>query len=124
MVGVAFGIAIAQLGEEARTIGNLFHNLMAVSMKITQWVILISPLGIMFLVTSQILKMKDLLSAIASLGAYFGTVCLGLGIQGFIVLPLLYLVLARRNPIPFMKNISSAVITGFGTASRLACTFV
>lgn len=118
VVAVAFGIAIAKLGDEARTMANFFHNMMAISMKITQWVIFISPLGIMFLVASEVLKIDDLGKVVGSLGFYFATVCIGLGIQGFIVLPILYFLLARRNPFPFIRNISSAVVTGFGTASR------
>lgn len=119
VVSVAFGIALAKLGEETRTMANLFHNLMAISMKITQWVIFISPGGIMFLVASEVLKIENIGKVMGSLGFYFATVCFGLAIQGFIVLPLLYLILARRNPFPFIRNISSAVVTGFGTASRL-----
>lgn len=119
VVAVAFGIAIAKLGDEARTMANLFHNMMAISMKITQWVIFISPGGIMFLVASEVLKIEDMGKVVGSLGFYFATVCIGLAIQGFIVLPILYFLLARRNPFTFLKNISSAVVTGFGTASRL-----
>lgn len=118
VVAVAFGIAIAKLGDEARTMANFFHNMMAISMKITQWVIFISPVGIMFLVASEVLKIENIGQVVGSLGFYFATVCFGLGIQGFIILPLLYFLLARRNPFTFLRNISSAVVTGFGTASR------
>lgn len=118
VVAVAFGIAIAKLGDEGRTMANLFHNLMAISMKITQWVIFISPGGIMFLVASEVLKIDDMGKVVGSLGFYFATVCIGLAVQGFVILPLLYFLLTRRNPFPFIKNISSAVVTGFGTASR------
>lgn len=118
VVAVVFGIAIAKLGDEARTMANFFHNMMAISMKITQWVIFISPVGIMFLVASEVLKMENMGSVLGSLGFYFATVCFGLAIQGFVVLPLLYFLLVRKNPFTFIRNISSAVITGFGTASR------
>ncbi|CAH1179668.1 unnamed protein product [Phaedon cochleariae] len=120
VVAAALGIAIAQLGEEARTMANFFHNLMSVSMKITSWVIFLSPVGIFFLVAAQVLQMDDIGSVMSRLGFYFGTVCLGLAVQGFIVLPLLYVALTRKNPFTFISNMGEAIATAFGTASSSA----
>ncbi|XP_019876544.1 excitatory amino acid transporter 1 [Aethina tumida] len=114
------GIAIAQLGEEAKTLANFFHSLMAVMMKITGWVILLSPVGILFLVAAKVLEMDDIGTVMSQLGLYFGTVCLGLLLQGFVVLPLLYFALTRKNPIHFVSNIGTAIATAFGTASSSA----
>ncbi|XP_056634010.1 excitatory amino acid transporter 1-like [Diorhabda sublineata] len=120
VIAAALGIAIAQLGEEAKIIATFFHNLMAVSMKITSWVIFLSPLGIIFLVSSKVLEMEDVGNVMAGLGWYFATVCTGLFVQGFVILPLLYLLLTRKNPIAFILNMSQAVVTAFGTASSSA----
>ncbi|XP_074035138.1 excitatory amino acid transporter 1 isoform X2 [Leptinotarsa decemlineata] len=120
VVAAALGIAIAQLGEEARTMANFFHNLMAVSMKITSWVIFLSPVGIFFLVASEVLQMDDIGKVMASLGWYFFTVCLGLAIQGFVILPILYFLLTRKNPVRFIQNMGVAIVTAFGTASSSA----
>ncbi|KAJ8973438.1 hypothetical protein NQ317_005290 [Molorchus minor] len=62
------GIAVAQLGNEAKTIANLFQNLMALMMKVTGWVITLSPVGITFLVAAEILEMENISSAMSSLG--------------------------------------------------------
>ncbi|VEN38942.1 unnamed protein product [Callosobruchus maculatus] len=120
VAAAAVGIAIAQVGEEAQAIGNFFHGLMAVSMKITTWVIFLSPVGILFLVASEVLEMDDMASVMSSLGLYFATVCLGLLIQGFVVLPFLYFALTRKNPATFVHNMGQAIATAFGTASSSA----
>lgn len=57
-------------------------------------------------------------SVMSGLGMYFLTVMVGLGIQGFIVLPLLYFSLTRQNPFTYIKHLGTAIITAFGTASR------
>ncbi|KAJ8949745.1 hypothetical protein NQ318_005067 [Aromia moschata] len=114
------GIAIAQLGDETRTIANIFHNLMALMMKITTWVITLSPVGIMFLVAAEVLEMENIGSVMSSLGMYFATVCIGLLIQGLVVLPLLYVALTRKNPITFVSHLGQAIATAFGTASSSA----
>ncbi|KAJ8922430.1 hypothetical protein NQ315_004376 [Exocentrus adspersus] len=120
VASAAIGIAIAQVGEEARTMANFFHNLMAIMMKITTWVITLSPVGIMFLVAAEVLEMDDIASVMSSLGLYFVTVVLGLLLQGFVVLPLLYYALTRKNPITFVTNLGQAIATAFGTASSSA----
>lgn len=112
------GIALAQLRDEARTLANFFHSLMAVMMRITTWVIWLSPLGVMFLVAYQVLQMNDIASVLESIGKYFGTVCLGLFLQGFVVLPLLYYALTRKNPVTIVVGLGQAIATAFGTASR------
>ncbi|CAH1278814.1 unnamed protein product [Diabrotica balteata] len=120
VVAAALGIAIAQLGKEAKVVADFFHQMMAVSMKITSWVIFLSPVGIVFLVSSKILEMEDIGETLGSLGWYFATVMVGLTVQGFIVLPLLYVILTRRNPITFINHMSEAIVTAFGTASSSA----
>ncbi|XP_018572232.1 excitatory amino acid transporter 1-like [Anoplophora glabripennis] len=120
VASAAIGIAIAQVGEEAQTIANFFHNLMAIMMRITTWIITLSPVGIMFLVAAEVLEMDDIASVMSSLGMYFVTVCVGLFLQGFVVLPLLYFALTRKNPVRFVTNIGQAIATAFGTASSSA----
>jgi Na+/H+-dicarboxylate symporter len=85
-----FGMAIAIVGEEADPVLKFFTSITVIVMRITQWIIMLAPVGVMFLVAGQILEMGDLADTFSSLGLYFTTVMLGLTIHGFIVLPLLY----------------------------------
>ena len=57
---------------------------------ITQFVINFAPLGVCFLVAEQVLNMKSFEETFKGLGAYVGTVVLGLLIHGLIILPILY----------------------------------
>lgn len=77
----------------------------------------------MFLVAGEILEMDDPVAELRALGWYMFTVILGLGIHGFLILPLIYYVIIRRNPYPFIWGISEAMVTAFGTASRLVQDF-
>lgn len=118
VVAVVIGIALAQLGKEAETLANVFHNLMTLSMKITTWIIKLSPIGILFLVTAKIVEMENMAEVLGQLGLYFATVMVGLVIQGFIVLPFLYFILTRQNPFTYISNMGQAMATAFGTSSR------
>lgn len=112
------GVALAKLREEGKPLANFFQSVMSTMMTITRWVIWLSPVGICFLVAAKIVEMESFDVLLGKLGMYFVTVVVGLFIQGFIVLPLLYLIMTRKNPIPYVSNLAQALATAFGTASR------
>lgn len=113
-----FGIATSVLRDNVNNLCTVISQFDKVIMKITRWVILLSPLGIFFLTMSQIVKMDDLADIAGKLGLYFMTVTVGLFIQGLIVLPIIYFVLTRANPYKFISGLGQALITAFGTSSR------
>ena len=45
-----FGIAIAMVGEEAKPVLTFFTSITVIMMRITQWIIAIAPIGVLFLV--------------------------------------------------------------------------
>lgn len=77
-----------------------------------------SPVGVLFLVASKMLDMKDLGEMVGQIGYYTLTVFSGVLAHGFIVLPLIYMIMTRKNPITFIGNMGQALATAFGTASR------
>lgn len=115
---IVMGITLAQLGPEGKPLRDVFDCLLVAIMKITRWVIWLSPVGVMFLVAAKILEMDSFSTVMSQLGMYFVTVLAGLLIQGFIILPLLYLALTRKSPIHFIANMGQPIATAFGTASR------
>lgn len=74
----------------------------------------------MFLVASKVTEMESFDMIVKSLGMYFVTVLIGLTIHGFIVLPLLYFIITKRNPISYISNMAQALATAFGTSSSSA----
>lgn len=57
---------------------------------------------------------------IASLGTYVATVMVGLGFHFFVSLPLILWIFTKRNPLPFYRAMSDAILTAFSTASSSA----
>jgi len=62
--------------------------------------------------------MKDPAESFIQLGWYMMTVLLGLAIHEFITLAIIYFVFTRRNPFRLMLQMSQALLTALGTASR------
>jgi len=99
---------------------RFFRSLTVVMMKVTTWIIYLTPVGVCFLIAGQILATKDLSSELAKLGMYFLTVMIGLVVHGFIVLPIIYFAVTRSSPFTFIFNMGGALITAFGTGSSSA----
>ena len=80
----------------------------------------LSPVGVLFLVAAKITEMQSLDEIVSQLGMYFLTVLIGLLIHGFIVLPLLYFLITKRNPYVYISNLAQALVTAFVTSSSSA----
>lgn len=72
----------------------------------------------MFLVAEKIVEMEDVGALFASLGKYIASCMVGHFIHGFLVLPLIYFIITRKNPYQFLLGIVTALATAFGTSSR------
>ncbi|KAJ8672978.1 hypothetical protein QAD02_004239 [Eretmocerus hayati] len=118
--GIIFGITIGKMGESGKPLLSFFDALSEAMMIITSWVIWLSPLGVTFLVASQILDVNDFAGLIRSMGMYFMTVLLGLLLHGFGTLSLIYFVCTKELPFKAIGKMSQVMFTAFGTASSSA----
>merc|ERR1712212_516049 len=89
-------------------------------MKITNWVVHLAPVGVAFLIAGEILHMKSVYAELIKLGWYLITVTLGITIQGFIILPIIYGLVTKTLPFRFIGKMGPALATAFGTASSAA----
>ncbi|BFY99760.1 hypothetical protein BsWGS_02800 [Bradybaena similaris] len=117
---IAMGIAINKLGIKGKPLKDFVEALCEATLLLVSAVIWYSPIGVLFLVAAQVVGMNDPVQAFEQLGFYFLTVMAGLAIHGFIVLPLLYFVLVRKNPYKFIFGMLQALVTAIGTSSSSA----
>ncbi|KAJ8665253.1 hypothetical protein QAD02_006915 [Eretmocerus hayati] len=114
------GITLGKMGEAGKPLLSFFETLSTAMMIITNWVVWLSPLGVLFLVASKIVEMENLSTVVQQLGMYFLTVIIGLCIHGFFVLPTIYFFFTRKNPFTYVSNMAQAMATAFGTSSSSA----
>lgn len=79
----------------------------------------VSPIGICSLIAAKVAAMDDIVQSLDMVGKYMATVIAGLFIHALIIIPLLYLIVVRKNPIRYFIGLRDAIITAFGTSSRL-----
>lgn len=112
------GIAMSTMHGSVNTLLALVTETSKMMMKITSWVISVSPIGIFFLIVSQIIEMDNLNVVAGKLGLYLITVIGGILFHGFIVLPIIFYLFTRENPYLFVVGMAQALVTAFGTGSR------
>lgn len=117
---IALGIACARMGPRAKAFLDAIEGLGEAVMMMTKGVIWFSPFGVFFLVVTNILEMESFAVLLGQMGLYFMTVLLGLMVHGFLTVPGIYLLFLRKFPFKFIRNMSPAIVTAFGTGSSSA----
>uniref|UniRef100_G1NXU1 Amino acid transporter n=1 Tax=Myotis lucifugus TaxID=59463 RepID=G1NXU1_MYOLU len=120
LFALMLGVALKKLGSEGEELIRFFNAFNEATMVLVSWIMWYVPVGIMFLVGSKIVEMKDIVVLVTSLGKYIFTSMLGHFIHGGIVLPLIYFVFTRKNPFKFLLGLLTPFATAFATCSSSA----
>lgn len=131
---ICLAIAITRIKDDKirNNIIGWFSGINECIMMIVYVIIWYAPIGIIFLIASEIVKMDNANEVFARLGIYVGTVLGGLAIHFFIVLPIVFLIgtgefanmeTLKAFPlryINFIRGIAQAMLTALSTASSSA----
>jgi proton glutamate symport protein len=115
-----FGICVSRIGgEQKNRLTELFEDAFQAMMEMTRLVILIAPIGVFGLAVKLGNQNMggDFFKAV---GWYMTTIATGLTVHLFIVLPLIYYLFTRANPIRQFVGMANALATVFATSSSLA----
>lgn len=116
-----FGVAIAIQGKRAENIFRMFNVFEEAVIKIVHLILWFAPFGILGLIASRVAESGDqFIKELILLQYYARNVILGLFFHGFIILPLIYFLLLRKNPYSYIKHMFVALGTAFSTASSSA----
>ena len=119
---ILFGYFITRVNEKYKTMfTDFFNGGFEVMMKLTHFIIIFTPLGILGIVAGIVAEQADnLVSLVGSLGMYMSAVLLGLLFHAFITLPLILKLIARVSPLLHAKAMSAPLLTAFSTRSSSA----
>lgn len=119
IVSVMFGIGAAVMKEQGQPFLQFFRSATAITLRILQVLIWFTPIGVASLIAKTILTTKDVEGTFRKLGMYTLTVEVGLVFWGFIVIPLLFLLVRRANPFKFYLTIMPSIMIVVVTASTM-----
>ena len=112
---ILFGIAITMSGDRGRHVLNVFKDLDAIIMKMVEIVINLAPYGVFALIARTFATQG--VDLVGPLVGYFLTLAFALGVQAFVVYPVLLNSLANLNPITFLRKMREPSAFAFSTAS-------
>ena len=113
------GIALTRINPiYAKVLTDLLEGVNQITDFILRFAMAVAPIGVFALIfsTTAIFGFELLVS----LGAFVGTVLLGLAIQFFVVFPLLVKFLSGMSPNEFFRKSKGVMITAFSTSSSSA----
>jgi proton glutamate symport protein len=130
MLGIIFfailsGFFITRLPDHYKgQLISLANAGFALMMKITSFIIIFTPLGVLGIVSGVVAEQAEdtaaLIETSKRMGWYMLTVIGGLFIHGLITLPLLLIIFGKINPFNHIKALSPALLTAFSTSSSSA----
>jgi Na+/H+-dicarboxylate symporter len=86
---------------------------------IITFLIQLAPVGVFFLILSNLMRL-DIAQIGANLGVLVGGAIATMAFHLFVVLPIIFFAIVRKNPYPYWFKSSKAWITAWGTASSAA----
>ena len=120
---ILFGAAFSSLGKHSNTIVEIFTVFDKAIMKIVHWIMIFTPIGIFSLIAERIGLAGGggaVMELVMDIVKYVLSVVLALFVHGFLILPLILLLLAKRNPFNYVSDLGKALLTAFSTASSSA----
>ncbi|XP_066036960.1 excitatory amino acid transporter 3 isoform X2 [Chamaea fasciata] len=118
---LVFGMVIGKMGEKGQVLLDFFNALNEATMRIVQIIMWYMPIGILFLIAGKIIEVEDW-EIFRKLGLYMATVISGLAIHSSIILPLIYLIIVRKNPLRFAMGMAQALLTALMISSSVTAT--
>lgn len=117
-VGIFFGIVMAMMEEQTRSVKKAFIELEMIVIKIITVIMKTAPIGVFALITVTFATLGG--EAVLSLASYFFCVLGGCILHVVIVYSTLLMVLGRVNPIKFYKKMLPVWAVAFSTSSSSA----
>lgn len=114
VIGVAL---VMMVPEQAKPLLDLMGSLQEVCMTVVRWAMLLAPIAVFGLLAQLTAKLG--IDALLGMAVYVGTVLLGLSILFCIYLLILFVV-AKQNPINFIKSVREVLLLAFSTSSSAA----
>lgn len=120
---LVFGGILTTVGERGRLVIQVVEGVNEAIMAMVHLLMWFAPVGIGALIAGRLGEaggFSGFWPQLVQLGAYAGTVILGLLIHGLIVIPLLLHFIGKQNVFAYARNIGTALTTAFSTSSSSA----
>ncbi|XP_077550232.1 excitatory amino acid transporter-like, partial [Haemaphysalis longicornis] len=117
-VSVMAGCILSVTVSESDVLLNLFVGLSNATVTVSHLASWYSPVGVFFLVATQLAQLRQLDGLLSSIRAFVLASLVGLGAYGLLLLPGLYALVTGQDPRRILRITSSPALKAFRSASR------
>ncbi|VDL89866.1 unnamed protein product [Schistocephalus solidus] len=117
-VSIVFGLAARVAGDRSKPFLDFFSSVADVVLVLIRWFLVLTPIGVCFMIAGAIMPVDDIQGTFAGLGFFILCVVVGCVINSIVTF-LLFLVFTRRNPFKFFRYCVKAWIVAFATTSPI-----
>ena len=115
---ILFGFFITRIKKDySKLLVNFFNASFDAIMKLTQFIIKFTPIGIFGIIAKVVSEQDNLIELASRLGIYMLVVIAGLFFHAFITLPTLVRFIGKVNPFKHFRLMISTLLTAFSTSS-------
>ncbi len=115
---VFFAVFLSQIEEKYKSaVLNVNNGIFEVMLKMVNFILKFTPLGVMSLVAYEIARQQDIPALASGLGVYFLVVLLALLIHAFVIIPLVLRYVGKSPFLPHLKVMTTPLLTAFSTSS-------
>ncbi|OWF44775.1 Excitatory amino acid transporter 4 [Mizuhopecten yessoensis] len=120
VVSIFLGCVLSSMEDKAKPLVDFFQCIYQAMMRLILIFIWFTPVGLTFMIAATVVRMEKPTEALQELVVFIPTVLFCLMLHGFGTVPFMYFLVTRKNPYKFIRNMSKALLTAFGTASSAA----
>ncbi|MDD3043308.1 MAG: dicarboxylate/amino acid:cation symporter [Methanosarcinaceae archaeon] len=118
IIAIIVGIALVSLNRrQAAPLIHLLNSVQAICMTVVKWSMELAPIAVFGLIAKFTIKLG--IDALVGMAVYVATVLISLGLLMCMNL-LIVSVLAKHNPLDFLKSIRDVLLLAFSTSSSAA----
>jgi Na+/H+-dicarboxylate symporter len=111
------GVGITSLGSGGRRLAGLVEEMVAVMLKITEYVMRVAPIAVFAAVAAAVIERG--VGIVVTFGYFIGVFYLGLAALWLVLLAAAWALL-RANPVALLRHIREPILLAFSTASSEA----
>ncbi|XP_022335624.2 excitatory amino acid transporter 2-like isoform X1 [Crassostrea virginica] len=116
LASTLFGITASKLGKRVKAFTEFFETISFIIIRLLNWVIWVTPIGVASLIATALLKASDISSVFRSAGMYVLAHSIGIFFHMSLT-PLAYFITTRKNPLRFLSACLRPWFTVFASTS-------
>lgn len=111
------GIVINSIGPKGQIVKDFFAAIHAAMLSLISKAMWLNGIGVCSIICGKLLQIHDLQEVMTQLAYFILTVAAALVVHQTVVLPMVYVVVVRRNPYTFLFSLAEPWVTAFAVNS-------